>query len=241
VGFLGDTVLWTGDFTAGVWHQIAIHVHWSTDENVGRVDFWLDGVQVVTDEPAKTKADGNTLFFQTGMHRSEVGAFTETVYIDNFIEADTLAEAQIMAPMMAGGGAGGAGGTGGAAGAAGVGGIAMPGGAGMGGASAGMGGMSAGGAAGAIAAGGTVGTPGGAAGAGGTSMAAAGMAYGLPVGPTAGTAGSAPVAMPASSTSSSSSGCAYANANSGRSSVKLFSFALFALTVMMRRRRQIIG
>jgi hypothetical protein len=200
VGFLGDTVLWTGDFTAGVWHQIAIHVHWSTNEQMGSVDFWLDGVQVVTGETAKTKADGNTLFFQTGMHRSEVGAFTETVYIDHFIEADNMTDAQIMAPMMAGG----AGGAGGMAGA-GAGGAPMAGGGGVaGGVSGGMGGMNGAGDAGSPSSAGTMSVA-GAAGSGGAGNLAAG---GMNAGPVAApTAGSGPVAMPSADTSNSGSSC----------------------------------
>src|SRR6478735_7483306 len=62
VGFLGATKLWTGDFTKGAWHQIAIHVLWSTNAQTGTVDIWFDGAKVVTAAHAKTKADGNTLF-----------------------------------------------------------------------------------------------------------------------------------------------------------------------------------
>lgn len=229
VGFLGDTVLWTGDFTAGVWHQIAIHVHWSTDEQVGAVDFWLDGMQVVTDEKAKTKADGNTLFFQTGMHRSEVGAFTESVYIDNFIEADTLAEAQIMAPMAAGG-AGGAGGTAGG----GAGGAAMAGGGGLGGAagSGGSTGLTAG-MGGTLAAAGTMGMVGGAAGSGGiVNMSSGGTTSGL-----AGSAsGGPPMNAVPSATTSSSSGCSYAGPIQ-LDAFKLLSFALIAGAGLLRRKR----
>ena len=49
VGFSAPTTPhWTADFTAGVWHQIAIHVHWSTNAANGTVDVWFDGAQVVT-------------------------------------------------------------------------------------------------------------------------------------------------------------------------------------------------
>ena len=86
VGFLGATILWTGDFSIGKWHQIAIHVHWSTNANVGSVDFWFDGVQVVTAKKAKTKADGNRLFYQTGLHRTLPANFNDTIYFDDFVE-----------------------------------------------------------------------------------------------------------------------------------------------------------
>jgi MYXO-CTERM domain-containing protein len=230
VGFLGDTVLWTGDFTAGMWHQIAIHVHWSTDAAVGAVDFWLDGVQVVSDEKAKTKADGNTLFFQTGLHRIEVAQFTEIIYIDNFIEADSLAEAQIMAPM-AGGGAGGAGGM---AGSAGAGGAAMAGGGGAAGATVGgMGGASVAGAGGSPSSAGTMGAAAGAGGSGGSvAMSAAGSSTG-PIG--APTAGSGTVMMPASDSSASGSSCATSTATTG-GSLSLIGLLVAAMGVLRRRR-----
>ncbi len=119
-GFLGANKLWTADFTQGVWHQVGIHVLWSTNAQTGSVDVWFDGQQVVTAAKAKTKADGNTLFFQTGLHRKDPANFDDTIYFDEFIEADTLADAKIAAPSAEPAGAGsGAGGMAGAAGAAG--------------------------------------------------------------------------------------------------------------------------
>jgi MYXO-CTERM domain-containing protein len=139
VGFLGATKLWTADFSIGKWHQVAIHVHWSVDKTKGSIDVWFDGQQVVTAAKAQTKPDTNTLFYQNGLHRKVMENFTDTLYFDDFIEADTMAEAQIAAPVQpgavadagtdavdaggngGGGGAGaGAGGGGGTTGAAGV-------------------------------------------------------------------------------------------------------------------------
>ncbi|HEY2901371.1 MAG TPA: heparin lyase I family protein [Polyangia bacterium] len=96
VGALASTKLWTADLAVGVWHQVAIHVHWSTTAT-GSVDAWLDGVQVVTNHLGKTKADTNTLFYQNGLHRRAPGNFTDIIYFDDLIEADTFAEAKIMA------------------------------------------------------------------------------------------------------------------------------------------------
>lgn len=122
-GFLGDKKLWTADFTTGAWHQVALHVLWSTDASKGLVDVWFDGQQVVTAAKAKTKADGNTLFFQTGLHRRNLYNVTtdDTLYLDEFIEGDSMADIKIGAPTanMGGGGAGGSS-TGGAAGAGGA-------------------------------------------------------------------------------------------------------------------------
>jgi hypothetical protein len=120
-GFLGEKKLWTADFSAGAWHQVAIHVLWSTDASKGAVDVWFDGEQVVTAAKAKTKADGNSLFFQTGLHRRDLYNVqtTDTVFLDDFIEADNFADAKIAAPSSETGGSGGMAGAGGAAGAGG--------------------------------------------------------------------------------------------------------------------------
>jgi MYXO-CTERM domain-containing protein len=119
VGFLGATVVWTADFAIGTWHQVALHVHWSTNATLGGVDVWFDGKQVVTAYKAKTKADANTLFYQNGLHRKNPANFVDTIYMDDFVEADSLADAQIAAPLasgMDGGGADGSAGTDGSTG-----------------------------------------------------------------------------------------------------------------------------
>jgi hypothetical protein len=107
VGFLGMTKIWTADFTIGKWHQVALHVHWSTNPQTGSVDIWFDGQQVVTAYKAQTKKDANTLFYQNGLHRrspptAAMGNLVDTIYMDDFIEADSFAEAQIGAPITPG-------------------------------------------------------------------------------------------------------------------------------------------
>jgi MYXO-CTERM domain-containing protein len=157
-GFLGATKVWTADFAKGVWHQVAIHVHWSTNAQQGSIDLWFDGVKVVDAVKAKTKADGNTLFYQTGLHRKDTAQETDVIYLDEFIEADNEADAKIAAPTPMG--AGGGGGSGGAGGAGGAGG-------GSGGTSAGAGGAVSNTGGGGAATGGalsTGGAPGGSAG-----------------------------------------------------------------------------
>jgi hypothetical protein len=125
---LGSVPIWSGDLTAGAWHQIAIHILWSQDPTKGLVDFWLDGQQVVTGFKHKTKPNAADLYFLTGLHRVLMQPYTESIYFDDFIEADTQDEIKIGPPMGGSGspdgGAGGAdgGGTGtGAGGAAGTG------------------------------------------------------------------------------------------------------------------------
>ncbi|HEY2729314.1 MAG TPA: heparin lyase I family protein [Polyangia bacterium] len=104
-GSLGATKVWMADFSIGKWHQVAMHVHWSTDPTKGIIDVWFDGQQVVTNYKTQTEADANPLFFQTGLHRRSVANFTDTIYLDDFAEADALADAQIGAPTQGDGGA----------------------------------------------------------------------------------------------------------------------------------------
>ena len=167
-GNLGATKVWMADFSIGKWHQVAIHIHWSTDPTKGIIDVWFDGQQVVTNYKTQTAADGNTLFFQTGLHRRSVANFTDTIYFDDFTEADALADAQIGAPTQGDGGAppdaasadgggdatgaAGAGGTTGAAGAdtTGAAGAGAAGATGVAGSSTGAAGAATAGAAGAV-------------------------------------------------------------------------------------------
>ena len=212
VGGLGATKLWTADFSPGVWHQLGIHVHWSTDAQKGSVEAWFDGAQVVMSTHAKTKADGNALFFQTGLHRSELGSVTETLYIDDFVEADAFADARIAAPNT--NPVGGAGGTGGGASG------------GAGGASASAAGAASGGGGGGAAGGGGSSPSGGA---GSTSVAGSTSAAGTGEGGGANAASSINGADP--------SGCACATATTDRDHTGAASLAsLLGFVAVFRRR-----
>ncbi|HXI54945.1 MAG TPA: heparin lyase I family protein, partial [Polyangia bacterium] len=165
---LGSVLIWTGTITAGQWHQLALHVHWSNDATKGIVDFWIDGKQVVTNYKHNTRFDSNSLFFQTGLHRVLPQPFTETLYLDDFVEGDSIDDIKLGAPM--GGGDGGAaddggadatagsGGSSGSAGTSGSGGTTVSTGSGGGSGSAGTSGSS--GVGGATGSGGATGTGG---------------------------------------------------------------------------------
>jgi hypothetical protein len=94
-GALGRNKQWTADITLNKWHQLAVHIHWSVNAQMGSVQLYFDGAMVV-DVKVQTKADGNSLFFQAGYHRASVSPLIDSIYIDNFVEADNLAE--ILAP-----------------------------------------------------------------------------------------------------------------------------------------------
>ena len=215
-GFLGANKLWTADFAKGVWHQVAIHVLWSTNAQTGAVDVWFDGQQVVTAAKAKTKADGNTLFFQTGLHRKDPANFDDTIYFDEFIEADTLADAKIAAPIADPAGTGG-----GVAGMAGAAGAAGGSAAGAGGSNSPLGGSaSSGGSAS------TAGTPSG----GALTTAGSGGAPTLP------NAGAPTSAGTGTAAASDSAGCALGGANPPASSALLALLGVISLAARHRRR-----
>ncbi|MFO0634798.1 MAG: polysaccharide lyase [Nannocystaceae bacterium] len=83
---------WQADVaTARQWHRIAVHVLWSTDPALGRVDVWWDGEQVVTDAAAATLVDGNPAFTQFGLIRGDMDfADVPVIYIDDAVEGDSL-------------------------------------------------------------------------------------------------------------------------------------------------------
>ncbi len=226
-GTLGSVPVWNGDLVPRTWHQIALHVHWSQDATKGSLDFWLDGQQVVTGFKHKTKPNANDLYFLTGLHRVVMQPYTESIYFDDFIEADTQADVKIAAPIQPGpqpdGGtdASGAAGTNGAAGTGG------------GTGSAGDGGAS--GTAGATGSAGSSGTAGSTtSGSAGSTSGAAGSITGV-AGSTSGNDGS--TATGTAGRSGGSSGCTLAaKSNTSRGDV-LVLLALLGAVVRVRRKR----
>jgi hypothetical protein len=229
---LGSVLVWTGDWKAGVWHQFAIHVHWSQDPTKGIVDLWFDRQPVVMGYKHQTKYDANDMFFQTGLHRVLMQPYTETIYFDDFIEADAQADAKIAVPNPNGAGGATDGGAD-ATGAAGAGGTA-----GTAGATGGAGGVGSAGAAGA----GTAGTgwTTGAAGSTSTGTAGAIMTMGAAGATSTGAAGSgtstgaAGAAGGGGSRAHSSSGCTIAG--SSRAGLA-WILALVGVGISVRRRR----
>ena len=82
----------SGALRTGEWHQIAMHVVWSQSPERGRVSLWFDGEQVVHDAPAQTKPNGAGLFVQAGLHRDSSQPFSESISLDDAIEATSIEE-----------------------------------------------------------------------------------------------------------------------------------------------------
>lgn len=86
--------LWETDsaIKANRWHDIAMHVHWSTDPEKGYVSVWFDGNLVVNKAPAQTLVPGDDkVFIQLGILRSLTDAIEE-IYIDNAFETSSIEE-----------------------------------------------------------------------------------------------------------------------------------------------------
>lgn len=217
-GDLGQTVRWTVKLELNKWHRIALHNHWSQDPNVGKVDVWYDGTQVVTGASV-AKRDVNKLFFQMGLHRSDPSPPVQDIYIDAAMEADSQADILLALPDPMGmGGMGGAGGNGGAA------------------AGGGMGGTSSGGSAGnAAASGGTGGSDSGTpAGSGGVAAGAPGVAPGGSGGSNA-AAGTGPIVTTPSDAGSTDDGsCAFHTSSTGAS----HAWPLLGLLLAALRKRR---
>jgi hypothetical protein len=227
---LGSVLLWTGDWSVRQWHQFAIHVHWSTNSQNGVVDVWFDGQPVVTGHKHNTKFDTNAMFFNVGLHRVLPQNFVETIYFDDFTEADTQAEIKIGAPMGSGsdGGTGDAAtsadasdsSAGGAAGAAGAAGASS----GTGGSSGGSGGSS----------GGAGGAESGTAGTGGT--ASAGVS-GTTTGANAGAGGAATTGHAAPADAAAGCTCVVSAASTPPKRFDAAACVFAALALFHRRRR----
>ena len=215
-GDLGQTVRWTVKLELNKWHRIALHNHWSQDPNVGKVDVWYDGAQVVTGASV-AKRDVNKLFFQMGLHRSDPSPPVQDIYIDAAIEADSLADILLALPDPMG--MAGAGGSGGMAGSGGSGGSA-----GGGGASGGSGGATEAGSAGSA----TAGTGGTGAGAGNVTPGAAG---------TSALAGSGPVVTTPNNADATDDGSCAVSAPRGLSSKD--AWPLLGLLLLGLRKRAV--
>jgi hypothetical protein len=82
---------WEATFTTGKWHQLAMHIHWSEDKDKGRTRLWFDG-KLVMDRKLKTKGPESVYFCQPGIHRSPHDGAVDSIYFDDFILADSLAD-----------------------------------------------------------------------------------------------------------------------------------------------------
>jgi len=97
-GNLGrDGVHWTARFSPRQWHQLGMQIRWSEDETKGFVRLWFDG-EIVLEKQVRAKGPEAVYFCQPGIHRSPHTAAEDTIYFDDFLLGETLADIAITTP-----------------------------------------------------------------------------------------------------------------------------------------------
>lgn len=84
-----DTAHWSASqgASAGVWHDVAMHIHFSSDPQKGHVTLWHDGDQVFAEHMQTRINDTDAMFTQIGILRAREDS-TETILIDNARQTD---------------------------------------------------------------------------------------------------------------------------------------------------------
>ncbi len=74
----------------GVWRDVAMHIHWSSDADKGFVEVWLNGESMGKTPMATRVNDTDPMFTQMGILRDRREE-TEVIYIDNAREGESMA------------------------------------------------------------------------------------------------------------------------------------------------------
>lgn len=77
--------------SAGVWHDLAMQVHWSSDPQKGFIEIWHDGDKVARTRMQTRVNDKDAMFTQIGILRHQQDR-VERIYIDNARQGETLQE-----------------------------------------------------------------------------------------------------------------------------------------------------
>ncbi|CRK49499.1 conserved exported hypothetical protein [Rhodococcus sp. RD6.2] len=97
--FIEDYAPWTTGLAQGTWQDIKVHIKWSTDDRIGFVELWHDGVQQTftgSPCPGQTRCYARTLvpgagptYFKQGYYRDRNVTGAGVVYHDGFTVART--------------------------------------------------------------------------------------------------------------------------------------------------------
>lgn len=87
-----DQPVWEkSDFASpGVWRDVAMHIHWSTDPERGFAEVWLDGESQGRHRMQTLANDADPMFVQLGLLRNQQAA-VETIFIDNVRHGSSMA------------------------------------------------------------------------------------------------------------------------------------------------------
>jgi hypothetical protein len=91
--------LWSAPLLRGTWNDVKFHVKWSTSDDIGFIEFWLNGApQTFGSSPCvgQTRCmvrtlmpGGGGVYFKQGYYRDAATAATGVVYHDGFSASDT--------------------------------------------------------------------------------------------------------------------------------------------------------
>lgn len=84
--------LWKAPLQRGVWNDFVVHVKWSADPNVGFVEMYHNGQQVVPLTPMATLYPGQGVYVKQGLYRNSTIAPQGVVFHDGFTVATDLTD-----------------------------------------------------------------------------------------------------------------------------------------------------
>ncbi len=77
--------------TPGQWHRVALHIHWSTDANIGATEVWVNGQHMGKHYFKNLPTQDALMFTQIGILRTQEPT-VEEIFIDGALETDNLTE-----------------------------------------------------------------------------------------------------------------------------------------------------
>ena len=93
---------WSAPLVRGVWNDIKVHIKWSASDDIGFIEFWLNGVpQTFTADPCSGQTrcrvrtlmpNGGGIYYKQGLYRDYAVTAPGIVYHDGFSQADTEAD-----------------------------------------------------------------------------------------------------------------------------------------------------
>ncbi|MFL5357432.1 polysaccharide lyase [Archangium sp.] len=84
--------VWKAPLQRGVWNDFVVHVKWSADPNVGFVELYHNGQQVVAPTPLATLYPGQGVYVKQGLYRNSTIAPEGVLFHDGFTVATDLAD-----------------------------------------------------------------------------------------------------------------------------------------------------
>jgi polysaccharide lyase-like protein len=96
----GGNILWNAPLVRGVWHDFAVHVHWSSTS--GFVELYYDGKKVLEPTAVQTLYPGEYAYLKQGLYRDASITPVGVVYHDGMVIGTSLADVapQLVTPPL---------------------------------------------------------------------------------------------------------------------------------------------